>query len=67
LTLSQLDDAVGWLGRSQFPDPAANASYNEVRIYDRAVSLAELESYHDLGPNAVEHPDGDADGPADLV
>ncbi len=45
------------LGRSLFPtDMVANASYNEVRIYDTALSAATVQSDFLEGPNAVPEP-----------
>jgi hypothetical protein len=31
-----------WLGRSEFPDPLANASYDEFRIYTNAISALQV-------------------------
>jgi hypothetical protein len=43
-----------WLGRSEYSgDSTANASYDEVRLWNRAFSQAELQQLHALGPNAV--------------
>ncbi len=52
-TLAALNDANCWLGRSQWPDNTANASYNEVRVWHRALSAAELQILHTAGANAV--------------
>ncbi len=51
-TLSQLKDVNNWLGRSQWPDPAFNGSYNEFRIYDIALSDAMLLASYQAGPDA---------------
>ena len=53
LTPADLNDANFWLGRSQYEDRTANASYNEVRIWNRAFGSTDLESLHDLGPDSV--------------
>jgi uncharacterized protein len=53
LTTTVLNDANFWLGRSQYGDPTANASYNEVRLWNRAFSAAELDSLHLQGPELV--------------
>ncbi len=46
LDLVSLSDVNVWLGRSQFGDNTANASYNEFRVYDVALSANEvLASY----------------------
>ena len=52
-TLAGLTDTNCWLGRSQWGDNTANASYNEVRIWNRALATNELQSLHAAGPNAV--------------
>lgn len=48
-TLANLNDVNCWLGRSQWPDNTANASYNECRIWHRALSAAELQLLHTAG------------------
>jgi autotransporter-associated beta strand protein len=50
--LSNLGDVNNWLGRSQWPDDTANASYNEVRIWKSSLSAAQLNELHGLGPDA---------------
>jgi len=58
-----LNDALDALGRSQFAgDNTANARYNEVRIWNGALSSEEREFYHDAGPNVISANDADADG-----
>ena len=52
-TLAELDDTHFWLGRSHYPDPTAGARYNEVRLWTRAFSAAELQQLHALGPDAL--------------
>ena len=52
-TLAALDDTNFWLGRSHYADPTASAAYNEVRLWTRAFSAAELQSLHLLGPGSV--------------
>lgn len=52
-TLAMLNDTNCWLGRSQWPDNTANASYNEVRIWNRALSAGDLQALHTTGPDAV--------------
>ena len=54
-TLAELNDVNFWLGRSHYSsDATANARYNEVRIWDHALSAIELEQLHVLGPDSVE-------------
>jgi uncharacterized protein len=51
-TLAQLTDSNNWLGRSQYTwDDTANASYNEVRIWQDALTDAELQTLQGWGPN----------------
>lgn len=52
-TLALMNDTNCWLGRSQWPDNTANASYNEVRTWNRALSATELQTLHTAGPDAV--------------
>jgi autotransporter-associated beta strand protein len=50
-------DVANYLGKSFYAgDLTANASYDEVRIYDGALTSAELEASHDLGPVAPAQP-----------
>jgi hypothetical protein len=56
-----LVDSVDQLGRSQFGDDTANASYNEVRIYKGAPPVVVREILHDQGPDAAEVVDNDDD------
>ncbi|MGD0518244.1 MAG: autotransporter-associated beta strand repeat-containing protein [Thermoguttaceae bacterium] len=52
-TLALLNDTYDWLGRSEYSaDYTANASYNEVRFWDGALSSSILEILHNAGPNA---------------
>ena len=51
--VSTLNDDNAWLGRSQWGDNTANASYNEFRLWKGAMSASEVEELHDLGPSAV--------------
>ncbi len=52
-TLAMMNDTNCWLGRSQWPDNTANASYNEVRTWNRALSALELQTLHTAGPDAT--------------
>lgn len=52
-TLAIMNDVNCWLGRSQWPDNTANASYNETRIWNRALSATELQILHAAGADAV--------------
>ena len=52
-TMANLTQPNCWLGRSQWPDNTASASYNEARIWNRALTTNELQSLHTAGPNAI--------------
>ncbi len=50
--LSQVRDVNNWLGRSQWSgDRNSNISYNEVRLYDWAMTPAEITASRDAGPD----------------
>ncbi|WP_193214642.1 laminin G domain-containing protein [Luteolibacter marinus] len=60
--LSQLNDLVNNLGRSQFTnDNTANARYNEFRIWNGALTYDEREFLHDAGPTVISADDSDGD------
>jgi hypothetical protein len=40
--LNSINDINDWLGRSQFPDPFYNGSYDEFRIYDGVLSSSAI-------------------------
>jgi hypothetical protein len=51
-SLSSIDDATNWLGRSHFStDPELTGTYHEVRIYTAALSAAQLSTSFQLGPD----------------
>lgn len=51
-----LDDVI-WLGRSHWGgDETASASYDEFRLYDRALSVEEIELHTAQGPDVLELP-----------
>lgn len=53
-TLASFADANCWLGRSEFTgDNTASASYNEVRLWQRALTTNDLQTLHTAGANAV--------------
>ena len=53
------DQVNNWLGRSQWsPDTFFDGSINEFRIYDNALSGAEVAQSFARGPNAVPEPAG---------
>ncbi|HOD80670.1 MAG: PEP-CTERM motif protein [Planctomycetes bacterium ADurb.Bin126] len=50
-TLNQLVETSSALGRSQYNDSTANASYNELRIYDTALSRLDVARSYVAGPD----------------
>lgn len=59
--LAHLDDLVNALGWSPWADNTASATYDEVRIWEGALTLTERELYHSDGPDLIRDPD-DLDG-----
>ena len=52
--ISNVNDTVLWLGRSQYPgDATATADYDEVRIYDHALSQTQISTNFLNGPNTL--------------
>jgi hypothetical protein len=51
--LAQLNDVNNWLGRSQYGDETANASWNEFRIYDGALTTTQIRDNFADGPDAL--------------
>jgi len=52
-TLASFVNTNCWLGRSEYTgDNTASASYNEVRLWSRALSAMELQTLHTNGPDA---------------
>jgi len=61
--VANVDDTVLWLGRSHFTaDNTASADFNEVRIYDHAMSASEVYSSGLSGPDTVVTPPTQASG-----
>lgn len=60
--LETFNDAINYLGRSQWPDNTANARYNEVRIWNGALTPEEREFLHDAGAEVINANDSDGDG-----
>jgi autotransporter-associated beta strand protein len=53
-TLGSFTDTNFWLGRSEYTsDAVANASYDEVRLWNRSFTASELNALHTLGPDSV--------------
>ena len=51
--LSNLSQTNLWLGHSQWPDNDAAASYNELRIWNTALTRAELSAQAAAGPDSL--------------
>jgi len=52
-SLADVYDVNNWLGRSEYlADPGFEGSFSEFRIYDRALSVAEVAASFDAGPDA---------------
>lgn len=61
--LAFLNDLTNDLGRSRFTgDNTANALYNEVRIWNGALTSTEREFLHDAGTAVISNADADGDG-----
>ncbi|BCX46153.1 soluble aldose sugar dehydrogenase YliI precursor [Haloferula helveola] len=65
--LNELEDVNNWLGRSQWTgDTLANASYDEFRIYDHALTQSELLASINAGPDSLSTTPVSAPAPDNL-
>jgi len=56
-TLANVTNSVFWLGRSHYAaDSTAAASYNEVRVYNRALGVDEILFRYQQGPDSTALP-----------
>lgn len=55
-TIAAVSDDAFWLGRSSWPDDTANAFFNELRIYNRALTPGEINYSRLNGPDNVTIP-----------
>lgn len=55
-TYGGVGDTQNWLGRSQWGDPSLDASYDEFRIYDHALSAEQVRVNFNEGPTAIPEP-----------
>jgi len=62
--LSGLQDTNAWIGRSQWGDNTASASYNEFRMWKGVLTEAEREKLHDQGADTVDAKISAAPSPA---
>ncbi len=54
VTLAKINDVNNWLGRSQWSkDHGFHGTYNEFRIYQRALSACQLATLRDRGPDTL--------------
>ncbi|MCW1914416.1 hypothetical protein OJ996_12580 [Luteolibacter sp. GHJ8] len=60
-SLAFMNDTVNALGFSPWPDNTANATYDEVRLWDGALPAWALEGLHKQGPDNPAQPDSDSD------
>ncbi|WP_367873990.1 LamG-like jellyroll fold domain-containing protein [Luteolibacter sp. Populi] len=62
--LSDIEDVNNWLGRSQSSaDSNANASYDEVRLYNHVLSIGEIAANLAAGPDTLVPPPDPVDPP----
>ncbi len=54
--LNEFIDNNVWLGRSQWGDPLYCGSFNELRIYDTALSATEIAANYLAGPDVIAEP-----------
>jgi len=52
--LSSLQDTNAWIGRSQWGDNTASASFNEFRLWKGVLTEEEREKLHDQGPDTID-------------
>jgi hypothetical protein len=63
VNLAHLNDVNNWLGRSNWTgDQNTQGEFNEFRVYDRALTAAEVARNDAVGPDAVLPPPTDFDG-----
>jgi hypothetical protein len=53
IVLNTFTNNNNWLGRSQWPDPIFDGSFNEFRIYDHALTASEVTTNTFFGPDVV--------------
>jgi len=63
VTLKEFNDINVWLGRGQWNDPLFVGSFNELRMYDTALSAEEIVQSYLAGPDELPG----APAPCDLV
>jgi hypothetical protein len=56
LFLDLIDDRNNWLGRAQWPDPLYDGLIDEFRIYNHALTAAEVSANFTAGPEPVPLP-----------
>lgn len=57
-----LNDTINALGYSPYNDGTASATYDEVRLWDGALTDWALQGLHEKGPNDMTQADSDTDG-----
>lgn len=56
LLWSGLSDTDNWLARDQWPDPMFNGSYQDMRIWNGALTAGQVASLYAAGPNVIVGP-----------
>ncbi|WP_428305734.1 LamG domain-containing protein [Lacipirellula sp.] len=56
IDLTQLNDNNNWLGRAQWPDPLFDGLIDEFRIYDNALTAAQVAASFAAGPEPAPVP-----------
>ncbi|MEO0054476.1 MAG: hypothetical protein RLZZ50_423, partial [Verrucomicrobiota bacterium] len=63
--LSTINDVNNWVGRSQFSaDPLSRINIDELRLYDHALTAAEVVANRDAGPDSIVSPPAPVTAPA---
>lgn len=65
VALRTINDVNNWLGRSQWNDAMFQGKFNEFRIWDGALSAAQVAASHASGPNQL--PEAPAEAPSILI
>ncbi len=61
-SMAFMTDTINALGFSPYNDGTASATYDEVRLWDGALTEWALQGLHQKGPDDMSQPDSDSDG-----
>jgi len=67
MKLSDVEDVKCWLGLPFWGDPVLNASLDELRVYDSALTGETVSEHYTLGPDLLEKTAGVVTAPAALA